>query len=85
MVQDTNLFYSMGRFDDLKVRCQLILNGVQFKWLNWLVSKVLLPELMRRKLVLPAMKAKFLVTPEQLDELLAGINVKKEEDVSKEE
>jgi len=66
IVRGTDLFYAMGRMDELKVRCQLIVNGVQFRWLNWLVSRVMLPEVMRRKLVFPAMKAKFLVSPQDL-------------------
>lgn len=70
IIKDTDMYYAFGRFDDLKMRCQLILNGVQFKWLNWLVSKLLLPHLMRTKLVLPAMKAKYLVPPEELAQFL---------------
>lgn len=69
IIKDTDMLYAMGRMDDLKIRCQLIINGVQFRWLDWIVSKLLLPQFMRYKLVLPAMKAKFLVTPEQLTQL----------------
>lgn len=69
IVKDTDLFYAMGRMDELKIRSQLIINGVQFRWLDWIVSRLVLPQFMRYKLVLPAMKAKFLVTPEQLMQL----------------
>lgn len=79
IVKDTDMFYAMGRIDDLKIRCQLIINGVQFRWLDWIMSRLVLPQFLRYKLVLPAMKAKFLVSPEQLVQLQDSINKEKVE------
>ncbi len=79
VVRDTDLFYGFGKIDDIKFRCQLVINGVQFKWLNWIVSRLLLPQFMRTKLVFPAMKAKYLVTPDELQKFKEEENTNEEE------
>lgn len=66
IIKDTDFYYAMPRFDSVKLRCQIVINGVQFGWVNWLASRLLLPQMMRSKLCYPAQKAKYLVTPEQL-------------------
>lgn len=63
MIRDTQLFYGLGKAEELRLRCQIAINGVQFKWLNWLASRWLFPHFLRSKLVLPAMKSKWLASP----------------------
>lgn len=75
MIRGTDFYYAMGRFDELKVRCQIVINGVQFRWLNWLASRLILPEFLRFKLAFPAMKAKYLATPEDLQRILSSASI----------
>lgn len=69
IIKDADMFYGFSRIEDIKVRCQMVINGVQFGWLNWITSRLLLPQFLRYKLVYPKMKAKFIVPPEKLNSI----------------
>ena len=72
MFQGTDVFYGLRTMDQVKVRTQLVINGVQFRLINWIVGRLLMVDVVRRKLVFPAMKSHFMVPPDTLKEWTAA-------------
>jgi hypothetical protein len=72
MFCDTDVYYGLRTMDQVRVNTQLVINGVQFRLVNWIVGRLLMVDVVRRKLVFPAMKSHFMVPPDALKEWLTS-------------
>ena len=59
--QAGHLWYGLRTMDRVRVRAEVVVNGLQWSFLNWIVGRLLFVNTIRKKLVFPATKSHYLV------------------------